>query len=140
MVRWLVKQQQIRFVGEQSRKMCAHHPAAGELARGSVKIRLSEAEAGEELLGLGDELTIVLVLMRYGDFKDGFLAYGLAFLREITEPRAAHECYVTGVRFLVAEDDFEQGGFACAVGADDGDALAGLDRERNVVKQFASAK
>ena len=41
---------------------------------------------------------------------------------------------------FLAEDDFEQRGFARAVRPDDGDALAGLERERNVIKQFASAK
>ena len=41
---------------------------------------------------------------------------------------------------FLAEDDFEQRGFARAVRPDEADALAGQERERNVVKQFASAK
>ena len=103
-------------------------------------IRLLETEAGENLFGLGDELAVMLVLVRHGDFQDGFVAGGFAFLRQITDARAADERHVARVRLLLAEDDFEQRGFARAVRPDDGDALAGLERERNVVKQFASAK
>ena len=48
-------------------------------------IRLLETEAGENLFRLGDELAVVLVVVRHGDVEDGFVAGGFAFLRQITE-------------------------------------------------------
>ena len=91
-------------------------------------VRLLETEAGENLLGLGDELAVVLVLVRHGDFQDGFVAGGLAFLRQIADARAADERHTACIRLFLAEDDFEQRGFARAVRPDDGDAVAGHGR------------
>ena len=54
-------------------------------------IRQLETEAVENLLGLGDELAVVLVLVRHGDVEDGFVAGGFAFLRQIADARAADE-------------------------------------------------
>ena len=140
MVRRLVEQEQIRFLRQQPREMRAHHPAAGKLARRTVVIRQLEAEAVENLLGLGDELPVVLVFVRHGDVEDAFVAGGFAFLRQIAGARAADERHVARVRLLLAEDDFEQSVFARAVRPDDGNAVARHDVQRNVVKQFASAK
>ena len=82
----------------------------------------------------------MLVVVRHGDVEDGFVAGGFAFLRQITEPRAADERDLARIRCFLAEDDLEQRGFARAVRPDQPDALAGQERERNVVKQNASAK
>ena len=77
----------------------------------------------------------MFVVVRHGDVEDGFVAGGFAFLRQIAEPRAADERDLARVRRFLAEDDLEQRGFARAVRPDQPDALAGLERERNVVKQ-----
>ena len=140
MVRRLVEQQQVGFLREQPREVRAHDPAAGHFSRRAMMVRQLETEAVENLLGLGDELAVVFVLVRHGDFENRFIAGRFAFLRQIADARAADERHVARVRLLLAEDDFEQRGFARAVRPDDGDAFAGLERERNVVKQFASAK
>ena len=55
MVGGLVQQQQVRFLRQQPGQVGAHHPAAAHLARGPVEILLAEAQAGEDLLGLGFE-------------------------------------------------------------------------------------
>ena len=140
MVRRLVEQKQIWFFREQPCEMRAHDPAAGHRARRTMVIRQLEAETVENLFRLRDELAIVFMLVRHGDFENGFITCRFTFLRQITDARAADERYVARVRVLLAKDDFEQRGFARAVRPDDGDAFAGLQRERNVVKQFASAK
>ncbi len=82
----------------------------------------------------------MLVVVRHGDVEDNFVAGGFAFLRQITKPRAADECDLAGVRRFLAEDDLEQRGFARAIRSDQPDALAGQERERDVVKQDAPAK
>ena len=55
MVGRLVQQQQVRLLRQQPGQVRPHHPAAAHLARGPVEILLAEAEAGEDLLGLGFE-------------------------------------------------------------------------------------
>jgi hypothetical protein len=55
MVGRLVQQQQVRLLRQQTGQVRAHHPAAAHLARGPVGILFAEAEAGEDLLGLGFE-------------------------------------------------------------------------------------
>ena len=77
----------------------------------------------------------MLVVVRHGDVEDDFVAGGFAFLRQVAEPRAADERDLARIRRFLAEDDFEQRGFARAVRPDEADALAGLERERDVVKQ-----
>ena len=140
MVRRFVQHQQVRLLGQQPRQMRAHHPAAAQLARGAVEIRLLETQAGENLLGLGHELAVVLVIVRHGDVQDGLIADGFAFLGQIADARAADESHFAGIGFFHAQNDFHERGFAGAVGADNGHAFAGLDGDRNVVEQFASAK
>ena len=55
MVGRLVQQQQVRLLRQQPRQVRAHDPAAAHLARGPVEILFAEAQAGEDLLGLGFE-------------------------------------------------------------------------------------
>ena len=55
MVGRLVQQQQVRLLRQQSGQVRPHHPAAAHLARGPVGILVAEAEAGEDLPGLGFE-------------------------------------------------------------------------------------
>ena len=82
----------------------------------------------------------MLVVVRHGDVEDDFVAGGFAFLRQVAEPRAADERDLARVRRFLAEDDFEQRGFARAVRPDQADALAGQERERDVVKKLTTAK
>ncbi len=55
MVGRLVQQQQVRLLRQQPGQVRPHHPAAAHLARGPVEILVAEAEAGEDLAGLGFE-------------------------------------------------------------------------------------
>ena len=103
-------------------------------------IRLLETEARENLLHLGDELAVVLVLVRHGDFHHRFISGRFAFLRQIADARAADERNAAAIRLLLAEDDFDKRGFARAVRPGDGNAVARHHVQRNIVKQFAPAK
>ena len=82
----------------------------------------------------------MLVVVRHGDIEDDFIAGRFAFLRQVAEPRAADERHLARIRRFLAKDDFQQRGFARAVRSDQPDALAGLERERDIVKQDVSAK
>ena len=135
MVRRLVEQEQVGFFRQQPREVRPHHPAAGHFPRRTIIIRLLETEVRQNLFRFGDELAVVFVFVRHGDFQNRFVARWLAFLRQIAGARAADERHAARVRLLLAENDFEQRGLARAIRPDDGDAVA-----RNVVKQFAPAK
>ena len=57
----LVEHEQVRLHDEELGEVGAHDPAAGVFAGGLVEVVLLEAEAGEDLLGLGFELVAVEV-------------------------------------------------------------------------------
>ncbi len=62
--------------------MGAHHPAAGKRARGLVEVGLLEAEAGEDLLGLGFELVaveVVELVLGLGEVRMRVVSLGLVF-------------------------------------------------------------
>ncbi len=74
-----------------------------------------------------------------GEVEDGFFADGFGFLGE----EANHGPFVAfddaAVGDVFAEDDGEKGGFAGAIGADEGDAVAMGDVEGGVFEKDASA-
>ena len=56
-------------------------------------------------------------------------------LRHIADAHALRHLQQTIVELLQARDDLEHRGFACAVAADQAEALTGFERERSVVEQ-----
>ena len=144
----LVEDKQGGLGDEQAGEMGAHDPATGERLGELVGVTLLEAEAGEDLFGVGLEgpvdVPVVVVLRDQlfatgGDLEDGFVADGGAFLREKAEVGAAFPLDGTGVLGLLAEDQVEQGGFARAIGADEAVAVGARDEERHVVEEFTRA-
>ena len=146
MVGRLVEQQQRRLAHEEAGEMRAHHPAAGKRIRSLVMVALAETEAGENLFGAGLERPIdvvVLVIGRHellaagGEVQDGLVAGRRALLRQEAEIGAALPTDRAIVWRLLAEDEIEKRGFACAVGAHEAEAVGARDKKRDLGEEFA---
>ena len=152
--------------------MGAHHPAAGEGARGFVEVVLFESEAGEDFLGLGFELIAVemgelvlgfrevrvtVIALRFilahgaqdlghfrsdahGDLDDRFIGGFAGFLGEVAGDGVFVALDGAFVGRVLIEDHAEERGFASAIGADEGDALAPVDGHFRLAEKSATAE
>ena len=132
--------------------------AEGEAAEDALGFRLELVAAelrvlAERVVGLlgigrasartiGEDAHELAVLRRDGarEFKDGLVAGGGGFLRQVAERGVLVEDDAAGVGLAGAEDDGEQRRLARAVRADQRDALAEVDAQRHLFKEGACAK
>lgn len=70
-----------------------------------------------------------------GVVVDAALLGDVADVRVSASGAVAVDAGRTGIQLILSEEDLEQGGLAAAVGAEDGDELAGLDVDVEVVPQ-----
>src|SRR6187402_1822332 len=128
MVRRLVEDEEVRARGDEDGEREAASLASGERGdRLLVRLPAGEEEAPEKRLSArprqpGHRLHAV---------EDApALVQVHLLLREVAELDAVAELEV------LRDDPFEERGFAAAVRADEGDVLASLERERDVVQQL----
>ena len=88
----------------------------------------------EDVLVAGD-----LAAAPGGEVEDGFLADRLALLGQVAHHRPGVALDGALVGLFLAENDGEKGGFAGAVGTDEGDTVAVVHRERRTLEEDASA-
>ena len=78
-------------------------------------------------------------------FDDRLVLSGSGFLRQIAKADVALQFDLSFVRRFLAEDQGQQRGFACAIGADQSNAIlpidlqGGVGKERSPAKTFAEA-
>ena len=74
-----------------------------------------------------------------GEFEDGFVPGGRAFLREIAEVDAAFLDDLAGVGGFLTEDDPKERGLAGAIGADEADAVLAVHLQGGLIKEHLAA-
>ena len=130
-----VQQEQVGGGGEGAGQGGAPGLAAGEMRRVLVA---GQAEAVEQrraaVLVVAGAHAVLHVVERGGETAE------VGFLREIADGGAGLDEAGAAVGTHQAGGDFEQGGFAGAVAADQADALAGADADRGAVQQGLGAQ
>src|SRR3954469_13527971 len=105
MVGWLVEEKEGGLGDEEERQMRAHDPAAGKRFRELQRVTFFKPEAGENFFRARLERVVDVVVVLIGleflpagcDVENRFVARGRAFLRKITEVRAAFPLDGAGV-------------------------------------------
>lgn len=76
---------------------------------------------------------------RGGEFEDGFVAGGGAFLGKKSESGAALEDDGAGIGGIFAKNEREKGGFSGTIGADEADAVTRIDLKRGCFEKNAAS-
>src|SRR3569623_1574213 len=132
-----VKQQHVAAAFEQLREMHAIAFATRQFTHQLLLIGTFEIEAADEgarrQLKFADRDDVLAV----GDFGPYALVAGQAVARlvDIGELHGFADAQLSRVRFFLAGENTEQGGFTGAVGADDADDAAGRQTEAQAIEQ-----
>ena len=141
-VRRFVEQQQVRLHDQQPREVRAHHPAAGERVGRPVEVAFAERQTAQDRFGLRFELPVGFVVgarHRPGrQLQHSFVAHRGAFLRQKPNASPLFPADAPLVRRVLAKDDRKERGFARAVRPDQGEAVAPVDLQGDVLEQRAA--
>ena len=143
----LIEEEEVGRIDEESSEVRAHDPATGEGAgRGGV-VAFLEAESSEDFLCSGLEGVIDLVMMIIfggidmpdGDVENAGFASLHNLLREVAKADTTFPRDFATIGFFFAKEDAEEGGFTCAIWADEAHALPSLEMERDAVEKRSRA-
>ena len=137
----LVEEEQVGLADQFAGDGEAALPAAGE--RFGAQAAIGEAGAAQRLVDARGAFQIVEVLAGDGvgdDLVDGVALGEFGVLRHVADARVAAHGDGAGIGLELAGEDPEQGGLARAVAADQAEALAFGDAERDVLEQQAGAE
>src|SRR5271168_201689 len=136
MIGRLVQKQNIRLLDKRFGNRQAFLPAAGE--RRSVDIKIFEAGAAERFLGAKGAVRFRHAGFLQGGFDyrvSGFSGGEFRNLRDAAQPGAFANGYVAAIGLHASVEYFEECGFTGTVGADQADAIAFGDSERNILEK-----
>ena len=132
----LVEQQQVGVLQQYLCQLYAHTPSARELARGAVEVVAMEAKSGEGFVDLGLHLPFLYVcafVCQCCLVEHGACIAHLHHLRQVAHGHACWSCHHSAGGLLFSCNDFQQGRLACSVLSHEGNAVARIDHEAQVV-------